>query len=217
MDLSSPSSQYLCDYDERFRIPSLLSQSTLSSLPATNETIYTHPFASLTFTRPLSYKQRINSSNNNDQCQELVEQLEEQYRQNETISFNSLSTKRSTSITVSDQEISTECASQIESLSNENNLHHDKHPLAINNDLQQKENMSIQDRSSNMIQDDFNRARDEFIRLLSKEACASKPSNLAKVQSNHHQRDSYDNNDNYSSLNHLYAAQFSSLSDNNIR
>ncbi len=206
MDLDSPSPQELYDHDERFRVPTppppLPPPLTLPPLPPPlNESIYTQSISSLMSTHTLSNEPNkiFDDQNYNDRCQKLVEQLQE-YRQQEITLLNTHITLKSESIIPTEEAAFKACLGQFESSSSssENSLTDDKHPLMINDDLQQGENILLP-----LIQDDSNRSRDEFVKLLTKEACISKSSSPIKNQNNpkhsynysKHRRRSHDDND----------------------
>ncbi len=207
MDLDSPSPQELYDHDERFRVPTppppLPPPLTLPPLPPPlNESIYTQSISSLMSTHTLSNEPNkiFDDQNYNDRCQKLVEQLQE-YRQQEITLLNTHITLKSESIIPTEEAAFKACLGQFESSSSsssENSLTDDKHSLMINDDLQQGENILLP-----LSQDDSNRSRDEFVKLLTKEACISKSSSPIKNQNNpkhsynysKHRRRSHDDND----------------------
>jgi len=204
MDLDSPSPQDLCDHDERFRVPTppppLPPPLPLPPLPPLNESIYTQ---SLILTHTLSNEPNkiFDDQNYNDRCQKLVEQLQE-YRQQEITLSNTHITLKSESIIPTEEAAFKACLGQFESSSSssssETSLTDDKHPLIINDNLSQGKNILLP-----LIQDDTNRSRDEFVKLLTKEACISKSSSPIKNQNNSkhsynyskHRRRSHDDND----------------------
>jgi hypothetical protein len=211
MDLDSPSPQGLGDHDERFRAP---------SSPPVNGTIYTQTLSN-------EPNKIFDDPNYNDRCHKLVEQLKEQYRQKEILS-STLLTAKSESIIPTEEAVFKACLGQFESSSSENSPIDDNQSLTINVDLQHKENIIlplVQDSSLN-IPDNSNRSRDEFVKLLTKEACISKSSSPAKDQNNHkcsygyrnQRRRSHDDNDNTkknSLSNHSSSYQHYSRPSNN--
>jgi len=215
MDLDSPSPQGLGDHDERFRAPSPLPP------PPVNGTIYTQTLSN-------EPNKIFDDPNYNDRCHKLVEQLKEQYRQKEILS-STLLTAKSESIIPTEEAVFKACLGQFESSSSsENSPIDDNQSLTINEDLQHKENIIlplVQDSSLN-IPDNSNRSRDEFVKLLTKEACISKSSSPAKDQNNHkcshgyrnQRRRSHDDNDNTkknSLSNHSSSYQHYSRPSNN--
>ncbi|CAF5018463.1 unnamed protein product, partial [Rotaria sp. Silwood1] len=204
----------LCDHDERFRIPKppsappppslpQLSQITLSSISSTNENIYAQSFSSIfILTPPLPNEPNkiFDDENYNDRYNKLVEQLKEQYRQKEILLSNSLITTKAESIIPSEETILKTCLGKFESLSSSSpssehsSIVDDNHSLNINNnnnDLQKENNTNL-----TSIEDDSTRSRDEFVKLLTKQAYISKSSSPVKIQNNrkrsydyhHHQR-----------------------------
>ena len=200
MDLDSPSSQGLCDYDERFRVPSPPPPplppplTILPPLPS----IYPRPLMSLNLTQTLPHEPNkiFDDPNYNDRCQKLVEQLKEQYRQKETsLSSTSLITKSESIIPTEEEAIFKACLGHCESSSSENSPVDDSPSLVISEDVQHEDNIIlplVQDSSIN-IPDDSNRSREEFVKLLTKEACISKSSSPAKDQDNHKRSYDYHN------------------------
>jgi hypothetical protein len=182
MDLDSPSPRELCDHDERFRIPTppppLPPPLALPPLPPLIETIYTQPRTSLILTHTLSNEPNkiFNDANYNDRCYKLVEELKEKYRQKELPLSNSLLTTKSESIIPTEEAVFKACSGQFESSSSsENSLLDENQPLMINDDLQQEDNLILP-----LVEEDSNRSRDEFVKLLTKEAYVSKSSSPAK-------------------------------------
>jgi hypothetical protein len=199
MELDSPSSQELCDHDERFRVPTppppLPPPLTLPPLPPSNDNIYTQPvIPSLILTHTLSNEPNkiFDDPNYNDRCQKLVEQLQE-YRQKErTLSI------KSQPIIPTEEVIFKAYLGQSESSSSssssENSPLNDNNSLIINNNLQQEEKVLLP-----LIEDDPNRSRDEFVKLLTKEAYISKsssPNSKRSYDYSKHRRRSHNDNDN---------------------
>ncbi|CAF4739159.1 unnamed protein product [Rotaria sp. Silwood1] len=205
MDLDSRSSQRLCDHDERFRIPAppstppppslpQLSQITLSSISSTNENIYAQSFSSIfILTPPLPNEPNkiFDDENYNDQI----------------LLSNLLITTKAESIIPSEETILKTCLGQFESLSSSSpssensSIVDDNHSLNINNnnnDLQKENNTNL-----TSIEDDSTRSRDEFVKLLTKQAYISKSSSPVKIQNNrkrsydyhHHERRRSHNDD----------------------
>jgi hypothetical protein len=210
MDLDSPSPQELCDHDERFRVPTpppppLPPPLALPPLPPSNESINTQSLPSfiLNPTLPNVPNKIFDDQNYNDRYQKLFEQLQE-YRQKELTVSNSFLTTKSETIIPTEEAAFKACLGQFQSSSsssssNENSPIDNNPPLIINDNLQQEENIILP-----LIQNDSNRSRDEFVKLLTKEAYISKSSSPAK-NSNHskrsynyskYRRRSHDDNDN---------------------
>jgi hypothetical protein len=226
MDLDSPSSQGLCDHDERFRVPTpppLPPPLILPPLPPTNENLYTQSVSSSIVTRTLSNEPNkiFDDPNYNDRCHKLVEQLKE-HRQKELTISNSLVITKIESVVPSEEAVFKACFGQFQSSSSssENSPIDDNHPLSINNDLQQEDENIL-----SLVQDDSNRSRDEFVKLLTKEAFISKSSSPPKIPNNHkrsynyqnHRRRSHDDNENLSSNRSNTHQQYSHPSNNNTR
>ncbi|CAF1190382.1 unnamed protein product [Rotaria sp. Silwood1] len=216
----------LCDHDERFRIPKppsappppslpQLSQITLSSISSTNENIYAQSFSSIfILTPPLPNEPNkiFDDENYNDRYNKLVEQLKEQYRQKEILLSNSLITTKAESIIPSEETILKTCLGKFESLSSSSpssehsSIVDDNHSLNINNnnnDLQKENNTNL-----TSIEDDSTRSRDEFVKLLTKQAYISKSSSPVKIQNNrkrsydyHHHQRRRSHNDNHEKKN----------------
>jgi hypothetical protein len=204
MDLDSPSSQGLCDHDERFRIPTpppLPPPLILPPLPPTNETMFPHAVSSLLVTRTLSNEPNkiFDDPNYTDRCQKLLEQLKE-HRQKEIILSKAHLIPKTESMIPSEETVLKVCFGQFQSSSSENSPIDDHHPLTMNVNLPQEDDNNILP----LIQDDSNRSRDEFVKLLTKEAYVSKSSSPAKIPNDHkrpynyhnHRRRSFDENDN---------------------
>ncbi|CAF4284400.1 unnamed protein product, partial [Rotaria sordida] len=168
MDIDSPSSQGLCDHDERFRVPTppppLPPPLTLPPLPSMNETNYTQPLTSLIFTATLSNESNkiFDNSNYSDSCHTSIEQ----YQQSEILLTNSHLIPKSESIIIpSEETVFKTCLGQYESSSSSSSSSSENSPIDNNN------SSSIND---NTQQEDSNRSRDEFVRLLTQEAYISK-------------------------------------------
>ncbi|CAF4236211.1 unnamed protein product [Rotaria sordida] len=160
MDIDSPSSQGLCDHDERFRVPTppppLPPPLTLPPLPSTNETNYTQPLTSLIFTATLSNEPNkiFDNSNYSDSSHKSIEQ----YQQNEILLTNSHLIPKSESIIIpSEETVFKTCLGQYESLSSSSSSSENS-PIDNNN------SSSIND---NTEQEDSNRSRDEFVNRIS--------------------------------------------------
>jgi hypothetical protein len=205
MDLDSPSPQGLGDHDERFRVPTpppppLPPPLSLPPLPPpTNEIIYTHSPTSLIFTNTLSNEPNkvFDDQNYNDRCQKLVEQLKEQYRQMDTPSSSSFAITKSESFIPTEDAIFKVCLGQSDSSSSENSLTNDNYPLTNNDNVEQEQDILLPLVQASSITIHSNRSRDEFVKLLTKEAYVSKSSSPAKVSYDYpnHRRRSYDDND----------------------
>ncbi|CAF1260744.1 unnamed protein product [Adineta steineri] len=209
MDIDSPSSQGLNDHDERFRAltppPPLPPPLSLPPLPTTNISVYTQSLLPLTLipTLPNEPNKIFNDPNYNDRCHKLLEQLE-QYRQKETQVSNILITTKSEEFIPTEEAVLKACLRQLESSSSENSPINDNHLLTINETLQDNENILIP-----LVKNDSNRSRDEFVKLLTKEAYISKSSSPTKNQNKpkhsddnrNQRRRSYDDDDNNNNTN----------------
>lgn len=129
----------------------------------------------------------FDDKNYNDRCHKLVEQLKE-HRQKEITLSNALLIAKSESIIPSEETVLNQCLRQFQSSSSENSSIDDNHPLAVNDDLQQEDENILP-----LIQDDTNRSRDEFVKLLTKEAFISKSSSPAKIPNEHKRSYNYHN------------------------
>lgn len=201
MDLVSPSSQELCDHDERFRVPTpplppLPPPLALPPLPPTNESIYTQSVPSLFLTNTLSNEPNkiFDDPTYNERCQKLVEQLKE--RKKEIVSSNLLLTTKAEAIIPTEETVFKAYLGQFQSSSSSTNSSiDDNHSLPINNNLQGEDNLLLP-----LVENDSNRSRDEFVKLLTKEAFISKSSSPVKKPKNskrsYERRRSQDDNDN---------------------
>jgi hypothetical protein len=163
MDLSSPSSQELRDHDERFRVPTPppLPPSTCESLTR-NQTLSNEP------------NKLYDDPDYKDRSLKLVEQLKQ------LKSSNLLITTKTESIIPIQEAVFKACFEQSESSSSSEDIPtDDNHTLIINEDLQSVNTINLP-----LVQDDSNRSRDEFVKLLTKEAYVSKSSSPAKKQDN---------------------------------
>ncbi|CAF4342904.1 unnamed protein product, partial [Rotaria sp. Silwood2] len=239
MDIESPSSEGLCDHDERFRIPTppppppppppLPPPLPLPPLPSINDIIYAQPLTSFILTSTLSNESNriFDNSNYNDSYHRSIEQ----YQQKKIQLTNSHLIPKSESIINSSEEtvLKTCLGGLYELSSSDNSLIDDNHSLSINDNIQQEENilLPLVKNSSRSIQDNSNQSRDEFVRLLTQEACMSKSSSPDKNQNNHkrtydyhhhNRRRSFDDNDHtnkHSTSNHSNSHRFYSHSSNN--
>ncbi|CAM4853860.1 unnamed protein product [Rotaria socialis] len=168
MDLASPSSQGLGDYDERFRV-----QTPPSSI---NNPIYNQLATSL----PLSQTLPAEANKMFDELNSNSIEIAQPLRIDLPLSLSK------NYVDLIDFKPKLE---KLEFSSNENNTIEDNHPLLINANSKQIMNSN----SLINIDDDSNRSRDEFVKLLTKEVYTSKPSSPSKVL-NHHRR-SYDNDE----------------------
>ncbi|CAF4251535.1 unnamed protein product [Rotaria sp. Silwood2] len=170
MDLESPSSQGLGDYDERFR-----AQTPPPPLPI-NEPIYNQLLTSLPMTQTLSIETNKISDELNNNNIELVQPMP-------------IDLPLSVPITTTDNVVFKSNTEQMEFSSNENNNIDNNHRMDINGDLTQ----IINSNSSMDIEDDSNRSRDEFVKLLTKEVYTLKSPSPSKTLN--HRRRSYDNDE----------------------
>lgn len=194
MDIDSPSSQGLYDHDERFRIPTppppppppLPPPLVLPPLPPTNEPIFTAPLVSFFLSHTSS-----NETNTIYNDQNSIEQ----YQQKDHVLSN-LSSKIKTESTIpSGEPVFRACLGQFESSSSSEESPANDNDLPIRNDdtslehqQQQQENilLPVCQNSSINTESDSNRSRDEFVRLLTKEAYISKSSSPVKSSHNRH-------------------------------
>ncbi|CAF4014095.1 unnamed protein product, partial [Rotaria magnacalcarata] len=168
MDLASPSSQGLRDYDERFRV-----QTPPSSI---SNPIYNHLATSL----PLSQTLPADATKMFDELNSNSIEIAQPLR----IDLSLSSSKNYVDLIDFKPKLE-----KLEFSSNENNTPDGNHPLLIDENFSQIMNSN----SLINIDDDSNRSRDEFVKLLAKEVYTSKPPSPSKVL-NHYRR-SYDNDE----------------------
>ncbi|CAF3881192.1 unnamed protein product [Rotaria sordida] len=170
MDLESPSSQGLCDYDERFR-------AQTPQPPSVNESTYNQLLTSLPITQTLSIETNKTSDElNNNNNIELVQPIQIDL----PLSITNITT---------DNVVFKSNNESIEFPSNENNNIDNNHSINMNNDLTQ----IINSNSSMDIENDSTRSRDEFVKLLTKEVYTIKSPSPSKILN--HRRRSYDNDE----------------------
>ncbi|CAF0729167.1 unnamed protein product [Adineta ricciae] len=191
MDVDSPSSQGLCDHDERFRIPTpppppLPPPLALPPLPPTIEAVINPSMLSdrLAPTLASEPNKMFDNSNYNNRCDKLFEEIR-QHRKKEPISTNLLIPAKTEATLLSEEVVINKCVEQFELSTSEGSSLDDNQCPNEDEGVQDEENTllsALQD-SSAAIDEDSNRFRDEFVKLLTKEAYISKSSSPTKDQS----------------------------------
>jgi hypothetical protein len=199
MDLASPASQDLRDHDERFRIPTpppLPPPAILPPLPPSiNEPVTRNHTSSSN-----EPNQVCDDPEFTDRCHKLIEQVEE-YRLKQLNSSNLLLTMKTESVIPTEEAILKACCGQID-ISSSSSSSRQNSPFDNNHQL-------VEMISAPLVEDDSIRSRDEFVKLLTKEAFVSKSSSPVKKQDNSkhsydytkHRRRSHDDHDRNNSSN----------------
>lgn len=164
MELESSSIQALGDYDERFQVsmPSLSSQETFNNLVPV--------FPSLPLTETLSIPTIQTSDKLENNSDDLADSTKTQAL------FTGSSTSNENDHLITNLEL-------MESSSHDdtNNIDHSNHSTTINNELTQiTKSTSLTD-----VEDDSNRSRDEFVKLLTKEVYTSKSPSPSRIRHRH--------------------------------
>lgn len=175
MDIASPTPQVLCDYDERFPIP-------MPPLPLLPPSLVLQSLPSLIFNHTLTNdaNNMFGNVNYNDSCYNSVENFKEQYQKNDSIQTNINPIENAACNTdLPEQTIVQNCLEQYESSSSEDSPTNDNHVSSVNSNLPLFQNPLINTDSNT------DRSRDEFVRLLTKEAYTLKSISPSKNQSHH--------------------------------
>ncbi|CAF1486170.1 unnamed protein product [Adineta ricciae] len=191
MDVDSPSSQGLCDHDERFRVPTpppppLPPPLALPPLPPTIEAVLNPSMLSIRLAPTLASEpnKMFDNSNYNSRCDKLFEEIR-QHRKKETISTNLLIPAKTEATLLSEEVVINKCVAQFEFSTSESSSLDDNQCPNEDEGVRDEENTllsSLHDPTT-AIDEDSNRFRDEFVKLLTKEAYISKSSSPTKDQS----------------------------------